>query len=208
MVAGIISTIVIASAVALTLFGLKTYYQQSDYLTIEGQTRRLTDDLTESGTLSNDLAVFNDISDLTQVNPGGRGDCLMFYKRAADGTGNITSFVCYYLARTPPVAGSGPISLWRIKGTPGTLTASPGTALTNYSRSVAKNVSGTIFSGTLPRATPAPPAVREGVFTNDGFRLTGSSPTVLINLPASFTARGSSAYQAKANITFAVSPRH
>jgi hypothetical protein len=212
LIATFLSTLVVGAVASITIASLRTYYVESDYLEIGGQARRLTDDLMEQGTFADDLAVFRDISSIIAVPAGDRGDCLVLFNRATDNTGEIVDFVCYYLARTPPVSGStGPVSLWRITGSVGTgpRTSLADVALANYPRTTAKRVSGDIFTGSLPRPMPAvttPITPRAGIFTNDGFRA-GSSPTVLVNLPARLSARGNSSNKATSNITFAISPR-
>jgi hypothetical protein len=215
LIATFLSTIVVGAVASLSIAALRTYYVESDYVEIGGQSRRLIDDLTEQGTFADDLAVFRDIdaSHRIAVDAGDRGDCLMLLERATDGTGEITSFVFYYLAYTSPTgSGARPVSLWRftaeaVTGNP--RTKFPAIALNNYPRSAAKRVSGDIFTGTIPRPMPAvtvPLTPRAGIFTNDGFR-TGDSPTVLVNLPSRLTGRGNSTNKATSNITFAISPR-
>jgi Prokaryotic N-terminal methylation motif len=215
LIATFLSTIVVGAVASLSIAALRTYYVESDYVEIGGQSRRLIDDLTEQGTFADDLAVFRDIdaSHRIAVSPGDRGDCLMLFERSTNGTGNITSFVCYYLAYTSSTgSGARPISLWRFTGalaSGGTPTPFPTIALNNYPRSAAKRVSGDIFTGTLPRPMPAvtiPITPRPGIFTNDGF-VSGGSPTVLVNLPSRLTGRGNSTNKATSNITFAISPR-
>lgn len=199
-----ISLMVIAALFTTLFAGLRIYYAESDYLSIGGQTRRLVDDMVEQGTFADDLVVFRDISDLVPATQGDRGDCLMFYTRDADGTGNIRKFVCYYLAQ-----GVNGVTVWRVNGAPGTLTPTAATALANYTRTGLKEVSSVVFVGSLPRFTPAvttPITVRVGVFTNDGSRV-GKSPTVLVNLPAKLIARVGSPNETS-NVTVAISPRH
>ena len=208
MVAMTIFIIVIAALFSTVFAALKLYYVNSDYLDIGGQTRRLVDDMIETGTFADDLAILNDINDPTDVARSARGDLLMFYTRSTTGTtGNIAQFTCYYLARTPPVAGpSGPISVWRFVGIPGTLTPNPTTALSTYTKTQLKRVSSTVLTGALPR-TVVSPTLRSGIFTNDGALVIGASPTVLVNLPASMVARVPN-LAAGSNVTVAISPRH
>lgn len=213
IISSFLSTIVVAAVIALAVASLRVYYVESDYIEIGGQNRRLTDDLIENGTTIDDLAVFRDIGELVSVPAGDRGDCLMLFNRASDGTGRITDFTCYYLARTSgPTSG---VSLWKVESrtplapfTPNT--TDPATALTNYPRSGgAKRVSGDIFKGTFPRLMPTlttPITPRAGIFTNDDVR-SSSSPTVLVNLPARLTGRGNTTNKATSNVTFAISPR-
>lgn len=198
-------SLLVFAALFTTLFaGLRIYYAESDYLSIGGQTRRLVDDMVEQGTFADDLVVFRDISDIVPATAGDRGDCLMFFNRDSDGTGNIRKFVCYYLAQ-----GVNGVTVWKINGAPGTLTSDPATALTNYTRTGLKEVSSVVFVGSLPRPTPVvtnPITVRVGVFTNDGSRV-GKAPTVLVNLPAKLIARVGSPNETS-NVTVAISPRH
>ena len=212
-----ISALVVAAAATLTTAGLKTFFLESDFQEINGESRRLTDDLTEGGTLADDLAVFRDLNELVLVPAGDRGDCLVFFTRDSDSSnsvadGAITSFICYYLA---PVNRAGSrstdVCLWRSTAsvTSG-YTSDATTALQNYARTGAKRVTGVVFSGSLPRPMPAltnPITPRAGVFTNDGFR-SGGAPTALVTLPANVPARVGSPVNASSNLTFAVTPRH
>lgn len=217
MISATIFTTVIAALFATVFAALKIYYVTNDYLDVGGQSRRLIDDMIINGTFANinetlptdckDLTIFNDITDLTAVTPGNRGDALMFYKRSSSGTaGNIDSFVCYYLKRTPSGAtGAGPVAVWRRVGTVATSpTADPATALGTYPHPADKQVSNTVTSTTLPRTATTG---RAGIFTNDGALASGRSPTVLVNLPASLVAR-SPGLSANSNVTIAISPRH
>ncbi len=212
LIAMFLSTIVVGAVASITMASLRTYYVESDYVEIGGQARRLTDDLTEQGTLCDEIAVFRDISSIVAVPAGDRGDCIMLFNRGTDGNGRITDFVCYYLARTPPVVGAtGQISLWRFTGSAaaGSQVTAADTALINYTRTTSKRVSGDIFTGYLPRVMPAvttPITPRAGIFTATITRVGGSS-TVLVNLPSSLTARGNTTNKATSNITFAISPR-
>lgn len=217
MIAATIFTTVIAALFSTVFAALKIYYITNDYLDVGGQSRRLIDDMIINGTFANinetlptdcrDLTVFNDITDLTAVTPGKRGDALMFFKRSSSDTvGNIDSFVCYYLKRTPTGAtGSGPVAVYRRIGTVATSpTADPATALGTYPHPADRQVSNTAMSTTLPRSAVSN---RAGIFTNDGALTSGRSPTVLVNLPASMVARAPG-LSANSNVTIAISPRH
>lgn len=212
MVAMVIFTTVIAALFSTVFAALKIYYVNSDYLEMTGQTRRLLDDMIETGTLADDLAIFNDMNDKVGVAAGARGDFLMFFNRSAEGKeGYIDNFTCYYLARTLPTADkTGTISLWKSVGIRPTgsnpkapPTADPKVALTTYPQTNVKRVSSTVLVDTLPR-TGSP---RPGIFTNDGSQLQGARPTVLVNLPASMIAR-TPYLSAGSNVTVAICPRH
>lgn len=214
VIASAISTIVIGAVLSIVITGLKIYYVESDYLDIEGSTRRLVDDMIESGTVSDnetdfkDVAVFDDIKNLNVVPKETRGDVLMFYTRVPAGPGNISKFTCYYLRRTPPVGSDpSPISVWRFTGKPKTATSDVVKAITDCTRENDKQVSGTVFRGSLPRADASASVPREGLFTYIGVGSVGSSPTVLVNLPANLSARGT-VPPATSNMTIAITPRH
>jgi prepilin-type N-terminal cleavage/methylation domain-containing protein len=211
LIASVISTLVLGAVVSLTIAATRLYYVESDYVEIGNQSRRLIDRLIEEGTQADDLSVFRDINEIVPVTPGDRGDCLVVFNRATDGTGGITTFTCYYLARTQPITATSGISLWRFEGTaPGGRTPFPAIALNNYTRTVSQRVSGDIFNGPFPRVMPAttvPITPREGVFTNDGFRSSGSLPTVLVNLPSRLSARAGAGTKPTSNLTFAITPR-
>lgn len=213
-IASTISAMVIAAVLSILITGLRIYYVESDYLDIEGANRRLVDDMIESGTINTreadfkDVAVLDDIDTLTTTPTGARGDVLMFYTRVAAGPGNISKFTCYYLKKTTPDANvPGPISIWRFVGIPATATSDVVTAITGCTRENERQVSGTVFKGTLPRAAATGSVPREGIFTFVGVQTIGSSPTVLVNLPANLSARGT-VPPATSNMTIAITPRH
>jgi hypothetical protein len=219
LIAAFLSTAVVGAIFSLTITAIKSYYLESDYLEIGGQMRRLTDDLIERGTRADNMIILRDINALVEVAPfdpialtgEGRGDCLMIYNRARDGTGAIIDFTCYYLAVTPATQGGNGrmISLWRADGVvpPSTVVTDPVAAVQTFPRRNARQVSGTIFEGTLPRSPAITGQVRAGIFTNSGSGSIGTRITVLVTLPSRYAQRATLPAAASSNVTFAITPR-
>jgi hypothetical protein len=221
LIASFITTLVVGAVISLSVASLKMYYLDSDYLEIEGKNRRLADDLIEKASTADELVVFYDITDLTLAGDQDRGDCLVFFNLVKTNPGNlspdprgrITSLRCFYLRRIPPVSGSsGPIGLWYFEATApsGSTVTDPAIALTNFPRTGLTQVSGEMFNGSLPR--PAPPTAsptfvpRDGIFTLQDADNTGSTPTVLVNLPTRLPAR-TAAHKAASQFNLTISLR-
>lgn len=212
-IATTIMVIVVAALFSTVITALRLYYVGGDYVQVGGESRRLVDDLVETGTFASDFAIFPDIKDTVPViTSGQRGDVLMFFNRAKDGTGAILDFTCYYLkSDSASDTKPGNITLWRKQGTGDPtgkgvkVTPNPAIALATYIFTE-RQVGGVAFSGVIPRSSTAQ-ADRPGIFRYFDTGTAGRGPSVLANLPATMMTRGP-AMRAASNITISISPRH
>jgi prepilin-type N-terminal cleavage/methylation domain-containing protein len=207
IVASFISAIVMAGTVAVVIQSVKSYYYESDKILISGEMRRLSADMVEMGSYCSDMAIAPSYASVsTAVSVGSWGNCLVFMNRAADGTGNIQSLTCYYMAPLVTSAPNGEQVLKRISGTVTSTTNDIATAVANVAAAnPARQVSGVIRTS-ITSTTPAE------LFLNDGGKIPGRE-SVVISLPvtrnsttASTTATGL-VQNAKSNFSFAISPR-